>query len=507
MNKLKICLNEDGSIQQFAPDFKIMRGSYRNVLINIEVPKSLLLELATDDTGQYVTGNNVRIAGIIHTALGQNIQTQRYELKWVKDYTLNGIEYSLYQRKMPKEFTLWETYNALEAAKSGKLDMIINVVNWAKQDTGVKIDEVVSSNILPLTIYPGAFLENAEEISEPSDFDQLQSQVQDINKTVNNMNEDLYGDNLTYLLQRLKAGNKITIEKDVGATPNRVRISVQTTNASEVPIETIADLNAGNVQEALKILSVRNDDSWSDAMALLFDDIASVRNKTGDSIKSIVLDSETGILTITRNNGKKFTIDLPLESLVKSGYYNSDTKEILLVLENDTSLKIPVADLVNEYYADNTTLTIYVDANDGNKIKFKISDTYKSQIDANTTNRHSHSNKTLLDTYTQTEANLKDAVSKKHSHSNSSVLDTTTASFTTAKDTALSQATADINILKEQVKTNGTVIYDSGNPLQTFNLEEIVYSAISCLANNAEYANRCTKGGEIDRRLKALENK
>ena len=40
--------------------------------------------------------------------------------------------------------------------------------------------------------------------------------------------------------------------------------------------------------------------------------------------------------------------------------------------------------------------------------------------------KHSHSNKSLLDTYTQTDANLADAVSKKHSHSNKSLLDTYT---------------------------------------------------------------------------------
>lgn len=39
---------------------------------------------------------------------------------------------------------------------------------------------------------------------------------------------------------------------------------------------------------------------------------------------------------------------------------------------------------------------------------------------------HTHSNKALLDTYTQTETDLADAVSKKHSHSNKSVLDNVT---------------------------------------------------------------------------------
>ena len=36
---------------------------------------------------------------------------------------------------------------------------------------------------------------------------------------------------------------------------------------------------------------------------------------------------------------------------------------------------------------------------------------------------HTHSNKDLLDTYTQTEENLADAVSKKHEHANKTVLD------------------------------------------------------------------------------------
>lgn len=190
MNKLKITLNKDGSIGNFAPDFKIMRGSYRNILINIEVPRSLLLELATNESGEYVTGNNVRIAGIINTVLGQNIQTKRYELKWVKDYTVNNVEYSLYQRKMPKEFTLWETNNQMEQTMGGKLDMVINVTNWAKQDSGVKMEEVASSSRLPLAIYPGAFLENAEEIEDPSDFDQLYSQVQDIHRDYSNFKEE-----------------------------------------------------------------------------------------------------------------------------------------------------------------------------------------------------------------------------------------------------------------------------------------------------------------------------
>ena len=49
---------------------------------------------------------------------------------------------------------------------------------------------------------------------------------------------------------------------------------------------------------------------------------------------------------------------------------------------------------------------------------------------------HSHSNKALLDTYTQTEENLADAVTKKHSHTNASVLDGITSEKVSAWDAA-----------------------------------------------------------------------
>ena len=47
---------------------------------------------------------------------------------------------------------------------------------------------------------------------------------------------------------------------------------------------------------------------------------------------------------------------------------------------------------------------------------------------------HEHSNKALLDSYTQTEANLADAVAKKHEHSNLEVLEGVTAAKVSAWD-------------------------------------------------------------------------
>ena len=52
-----------------------------------------------------------------------------------------------------------------------------------------------------------------------------------------------------------------------------------------------------------------------------------------------------------------------------------------------------------------------------------FSEDYKQQIEANTELRHIHNNMTLLQSYEQTEDNLRDAVSKRHTHSNKAILD------------------------------------------------------------------------------------
>ena len=72
---------------------------------------------------------------------------------------------------------------------------------------------------------------------------------------------------------------------------------------------------------------------------------------------------------------------------------------------------------------------------------------------------HTHANKVLLDTYTQTEANLADAVAKKHEHANKTVLDGITAEKVSAWDSAESNAKSYTDALANgQVATNKTNI-------------------------------------------------
>ena len=68
-------------------------------------------------------------------------------------------------------------------------------------------------------------------------------------------------------------------------------------------------------------------------------------------------------------------------------------------------------------------------------------DIEKGKVAENSRDRHSHANKSVLDTYDQTNDNIKDAVGKRHSHANKSVLDSIEEAFTTALLNALNSNT------------------------------------------------------------------
>ena len=74
---------------------------------------------------------------------------------------------------------------------------------------------------------------------------------------------------------------------------------------------------------------------------------------------------------------------------------------------------------------------------------------------------HGHANKALLDTYTQTEADLADAVAKKHTHANATVLDGISAEKITAWDAAVQSITANTGLKATKRGTDITIDFDN----------------------------------------------
>jgi phage-related tail fiber protein len=92
---------------------------------------------------------------------------------------------------------------------------------------------------------------------------------------------------------------------------------------------------------------------------------ATIQNKKAiltvsvDAGVKLTYDATTGkVALLNKDNTELSSVDLPLELMIESGSYNSSTQNIELVLANGDKILVPAGDLVDEYNADGTTITL-----------------------------------------------------------------------------------------------------------------------------------------------------
>lgn len=335
MNKLIIPINENGTISHFTPDFRITRNSYKDVLINLEVPKSMLIEPVIDlETGKNITGNSIRIGAIIRTSRGKNLQTRRYDLTRVKDHEFNNLEYRLYQRPFPKVFTMWETVDLLEATNSGKLELVINIVNWALDENGAEVETIVASPIFELDVYPSEFLEDEEEIQSPSDFELLQSQVQEMQADMEEMNEQIE-----------------VINADVN------KIETISRNGVELPIDQDKKVD---IEVPEKTSEIENDSGF---ITKAVDDLDNYEPKdTTASNIDIAIDNNSFVMTVSLKNSNNEIIsskqvDLPLEEMIINGDYQEGN--LILTLKSGQVVEVDIRDIISGLVTDTRKIAGY----------------------------------------------------------------------------------------------------------------------------------------------------
>lgn len=192
MKTLKIYLNEDGSIRDYTQDFVINQYSFQDSLINVYVPTSILDLRNTDttiedeDTGtiiQTINGTDVQMGLIYTNPNGTTRVGDGYLFNFVKsNIIVNNVNYTLFERLMPKEFSLY----------AGENNYALNVVNVRTINTtlnGETTSESFTTSLITSATYHLYITASANfdtTTEETTDLENLQAQVNGIADDLSN---------------------------------------------------------------------------------------------------------------------------------------------------------------------------------------------------------------------------------------------------------------------------------------------------------------------------------
>lgn len=181
MNTIKIYYKESGEIWDVKKDFPLYQGQYHDKLLNVYVPTSVLAPQFDVSDDDYVYADSVAATavkmGVTHVSRdGKLHQSKSYFLYYLKTLTQNGVEYALYERKLPKEFTMY----AGQGANAPQL--VINVVNVKTEGQPVVLS-ISTTQPCMLEVMPSADLDN-DEVIEPSELEVANAEINGVKKSL-----------------------------------------------------------------------------------------------------------------------------------------------------------------------------------------------------------------------------------------------------------------------------------------------------------------------------------
>ena len=180
MLTIKVFLTSGGRIADLKKDFPLYQGQFQNKLLNVYVPTAILAPdfvVQTTDgaaVSPYVAGTAVRIGMEATLSSGKKAISKTYYMRYLKVLTVGGVEYALFERKLPKEFT---TYSGQDANAP---IMLINVVNVDTSTNPATVTQVVTSQQCALEVMPSSDLD-ADSAIEATDLEEINAEITAIN--------------------------------------------------------------------------------------------------------------------------------------------------------------------------------------------------------------------------------------------------------------------------------------------------------------------------------------
>lgn len=99
-----------------------------------------------------------------------------------------------------------------------------------------------------------------------------------------------------------------------------------------------------------------------DDRVITLDTTKATKTEVATLVADVTFEESTGIITITKKNGSKITIDTQMEKIAINFVYNPTTQQIILTLIDGTKQYIDLSALITQYeFFDSDTVAFYID--------------------------------------------------------------------------------------------------------------------------------------------------
>ena len=99
-----------------------------------------------------------------------------------------------------------------------------------------------------------------------------------------------------------------------------------------------------------------------DDRVITLDTTKATKAEVATLVADVTFEESTGIITITKKNGSKITIDTQMEKIAVNFTYNPTTQQIILTLIDGTKQYIDLSALITQYeFLDSDTVAFYID--------------------------------------------------------------------------------------------------------------------------------------------------
>ena len=101
-----------------------------------------------------------------------------------------------------------------------------------------------------------------------------------------------------------------------------------------------------------------------DNRVVSLDSSKATKTEVSTLVADVSFEESTGIITVTKKNGSKITINTQMEKIAVNFSYNRITQQIILTLIDGTKQYIDLSALITQYeFVDSDTMAFFIDSN------------------------------------------------------------------------------------------------------------------------------------------------